>query len=82
VSGDEGDALANELVGYRHGLRRITRIIPDDKLDLLAENAAGRVQVAVATKTSACADICPIAISATATIRLIARFPMVSRSAG
>src|SRR5271166_2489796 len=40
VAGDEHDALARELVGHRHGLTRVARVVADGQLELLAQYAA------------------------------------------
>ena len=45
VAGDEYHALAGKLVGDRHGLLRVARVVSDGKLELLAEDATGGVNV-------------------------------------
>ena len=45
VADDELDAVSDELVGDRDALLRIGDVVADDELDLLAIDAAGRVDV-------------------------------------
>ena len=45
MPGDEGDALAGELVGDRDRLLRIAGVVADFEHELLTEHAAGGVDV-------------------------------------
>ena len=45
MADDELDAVADELVGHRHALLRIGHVVALLELDLLAEDAAGLVDV-------------------------------------
>jgi hypothetical protein len=45
VPGDESHAIAGELVGHGHGLLRVTGVVADVELELLAKDAAGGVDV-------------------------------------
>ena len=45
MSGDQRDALGGHLVGDRHGLLRVAGVVADIEIELLAEHAAGGVDV-------------------------------------
>ena len=45
MADDEVDAFAEEVVGDGDALARIGRVVADEQLDLLAVDAAGRVDV-------------------------------------